>query len=833
MRAALLWITVAVATSSLAAPAAGQNDEIIERAEDLIGRAVGGAILVTGQEDGDGEAASGEPQGGVALPEDAALRRRLAQAARLAENGRPEDAAQALGRLAESVGDADAFVRIDERTLRSVKAEVQRMIGDSSPEIMAAYELSFGPAARRMLDETGSDPAMIRRVATLYPRTKAGADALYRFAEVCRDCGSFVEAAACLDRLRAMHPEVAAAYEPNLSLRLAACRLRAGDRTGAEAAIADLARRAPAAVLAVGGGPAVSAAAASSEALFASIAGPSAPARPVPFTPHPGDADAPRAAAAEPFLVPRWSAATAGADAAGERGGTPGRPVPAIFPAAAGELVLVPAASGFVAYGLATGARLWSYPAQGSNTASVGGVRADLARARLSTDGRAVFLVENDRQAGGVPTPTGPAAAQIAQLQMGFFPGQGAFMMPNAVGSVSAEGSAGPTTNVLTALDVTPPRQANLLWRVGGATGTDEPLLAGHLFLGPPLATHGRLYAVAEQDRTVRLVVLDSETGRLEWRLDLGQAEVPLTADPERRRIGATPTLVRGTLLFPTAGGSVVAVDLAGRSLLWGFRYPRDSPPAAVAEFEVSATPPTHGSGWADATIRVAGDRVFMTPPEASAAYCLELPTGRLVWQRPRGEDLFLASADGDRALFIGPAGATLVNASDGSTLGEAEPFPAGAAPTGRGYEAEGFYVQPLSDGSLLRTELATGSTAPVGRVSRGFTLGNLTWHDGTLLSLGADAVRAFDGRVRLEAAVAARLAAAPDDPAALLRRADLHAEAGRFADAIADCRRAYAADRSPTVRSRLVAALLDGVRNGLPGAAAYDAELDRLAGLK
>jgi hypothetical protein len=128
-----------------------------------------------------------------------------------------------------------------------------------------------------------------------------------------------------------------------------------------------------------------------------------------------------------------------------------------------------------------------------------------------------------------------------------------------------------------------------------------------------------------------------------------------------------------------------------------------------------------------------------------------------------------------------------------------------------------------------MRVSLADGSSSVV-RPARGIDLGNVVWHDGTMLSLGPGFLRTFDDRDRLAARVAETLRARPADVTALLRRADLHAEAGRYAEAIADCRRAYVAGPTPLTRNRLVAALLDGLRINLPDAAGYDAELDRLA---
>lgn len=834
MRFRAVPVLICAAIGAPAPSALAQGDRVIEQLQDAIERIVDGPAVPSetvpvdeGAEAGD-EVAPAEFQGGVVLPEDPALRRRLAQAVRFAANGRPDAAAEALGRLAESIGDADRFVRVDAQSLRSVKAEVQRLIGESPQEVREAYEFAFGPAARRMLDESPADPAMIRRIATLYPHTAAGADALYRLARVCGDEGAFAEAAACLDRLLAIHPEAASRFEPTLSVRLAGYRASGGDRAEAKLVLDGAAKRFPTALVTIAGAEAKPLEGLPAEAVFRQVAGQGGTGS-RNFTPPPGDADAPVPVAAEPFLIPRWSVVIDDADAITEQGRQIGATIPAVFPTVAGDLALVPTGDGFTAFDLQTGTRLWVYPSEGVSMTPADSVWTGLAKGRLSTDGRSVFLVEYGGRGEWSPPPQVVAPGPVAQQQWGFFPVQGPFAIPNA--SVDTPGlAAGPATNFLTALDVTAPRQGNCLWRIGGESGGDEPRLARHTFLGPPLAANGRLYAIADHERTVRLVVLEAATGRLEWSLDLGQAEVPLVLDPQRRRVGATPTLTRGVLICPTAGGSVVAVDLAGRSLLWGFRYPRSVPPAVDVWGGNVPTPPDV-PGWIDGTVCVAGDRMLLTPPEAGDVYCIDLRTGQLRWHRSRGEDFFIAAADAERLLLVGRTGTTLVNAVDGATIGTPAPFPDGAAPSGCGYRDGAAYVQPLSDGSLLRVELGTGSASVAARPVRPTILGNLIWHNGALLSLGPGFLRAFDGRARLEAEIAAKIATRPDDPVALLRRADLHSEAGRYAEAIADCRQAFAADPSPAVRNRLVAALLDGLRGGLPEAANYDAELDRLAG--
>ena len=92
-------------------------------------------------------------------------------------------------------------------------------------------------------------------------------------------------------------------------------------------------------------------------------------------------------------------------------------------------------------------------------------------------------------------------------------------------------------------------------------------------FLGPPLPLRGQLYVMAEIKDEIRLLALDGATGNLLWSQQLAMVESNITQDPVRRLAGVSPSYADGVLICPTGAGCVVAVDLASRSLLWGYIY--------------------------------------------------------------------------------------------------------------------------------------------------------------------------------------------------------------------------------------------------------------------
>ena len=68
-------------------------------------------------------------------------------------------------------------------------------------------------------------------------------------------------------------------------------------------------------------------------------------------------------------------------------------------------------------------------------------------------------------------------------------------------------------------------------------SGEDEDQLAGAWFLGAPLAMQGQVYVLTEIAGEIRLVVLDADTGKLQWwqQLCLVENFTPIHLDTERK----------------------------------------------------------------------------------------------------------------------------------------------------------------------------------------------------------------------------------------------------------------------------------------------------------
>ena len=180
---------------------------------------------------------------------------------------------------------------------------------------------------------------------------------------------------------------------------------------------------------------------------------------------------------------------------------------------------------------------------------------------------------------------------------------------------------------------------------------------------------------MAEIKGEIRLVVLDSKTGKLQWQQQLAYVEHKLRLqDTYRRLAGASPSYADGVLICPTAAGAVVAVDLANRSLLWGFEYPHNQqmPQQQMMAIRMGMAVANYGmqnylgDRWADATASLADGQVVLTPIESDQLFCLNLIDGKLLWKQDRGENVYVGCLLNGKALLVGRKQVQALNLADG-----------------------------------------------------------------------------------------------------------------------------------------------------------------------
>jgi outer membrane protein assembly factor BamB len=286
-------------------------------------------------------------------------------------------------------------------------------------------------------------------------------------------------------------------------------------------------------------------------------------------------------------------------------------------------------------------------------------------------------------------------------------------------------------------------------WSVGGIDGEDEPKLAGHFFLGPPLPSKDRLYVLAEVDGMIRLCTLRAASGRLEWSLNLAQPETDIAGDPVRRMAGAAPSLSEGILICPTSAGAVAAVDPVTHALLWGFQYPLGKETArnvrqGMLRPEGRIKHSTVNRSVADASAVLVGGRALLLPVEAEQLFCLDSESGKMLWSCPREEMLFIACVADEKVILAGEGGLYSRNLQNGKPAWRDDrvELPGKSLLAGRGILVDNFYYLPSTTRELVKIDLHAGRV--VEQIPTKVELGNLTAVRNLLFSHAGDSIQAF-----------------------------------------------------------------------------------------
>ncbi len=734
----------------------------------------------------------------------------------------------------------------------SLRSQALRLLGSLPSAGRELYELQFGAEARRLLEQAleNSDPEGLAELSRRYFHTDAGSKATFLLGRLYFDQGRPLAAALCLQRL-ADAQVFAPRFDPELSLLLAGSWRMAGMPQRAVQILTDLRRRNRTATFSVRG-EALPLFTSDTDALAwldRNFASPTLTSNQLAeeWRMHRGDPS--RTAVVDgslPLLRPRWRVPVANdpddeelirALQAGYREDESPM-LPGCSPLAIQGVVLMRTTDNMLAVDLETGKRIWEFPwseplAMEGDEVLVPGRNPELRNqqlderlwhdaiyGQLASDGQSVFLIDQ----------LGYTLRAAYGVRMQIFRG------------IRVENPDQPKDyNTLVALDIR--TQGKYRWRVGGITGEDEPALAGAFFLGAPLVLADDLYVLAEVRGDISLFVLEAETGQLRWSQQLAHVgQINILADALRRLAGASPSYSDGVLVCPTSGGAVVAVDLANRSLLWGFEYPRTLAgpvPGVIAIRNLRSGADTAvDDPWADSTITLADGKAIITPVETNEIFCLDLLSGQLLWREPRPEGaLYIAGVHEEKLLIVGDREFRALRLADGQTAwtlpmsSQATPSERPAMPSGRGFLADGHYFLPATT-HLLQINLQDGRLVDARSCSE--PLGNLVCYEDQVLSLGPRNLTAYYRADRLQEQVQARLKQTPDDPWGLEHQALLWLEAGRRNDALRALRQAVQSydpndDRREGARMTLVEALLDALESDFAANGELASEVDAL----
>ena len=449
-----------------------------------------------------------------------------------------------------------------------------------------------------------------------------------------------------------------------------------------------------------------------------------------------------------PLLSPRWSIRTV-TDPVDEEGiqafqqkliQSNVSPMPKVHPLAIGKTLVIRTDDRMFGVDADNGKRMWSYPpanmfrsGQQKSEDSLGRpsrkLHQDKLRERLwldslygqiSSDGDSIFLIPNP----GISTDRDDWRSYQRQ--------------------VYDEPTDLRLYNELKSLDLK--QQGALQWQVGGESGLDEPKLAKSFFLGAPLPIHNQLYAICVQETSVRLVVLDSETGRLQWSRYLASTEEAVSFREERLRrlAGATPSESNGVLVCPTGLNAIVAVDLATQALKWGFQF---KVPQRKRVAPLNDNLNKWDTMWRDATVTLAGGAVVYTPIDSEEIYCLNLQTGESLWKdkkkksRGKYKAMHVETVRSRNIIITSSDRLKAINIKNGTVTWETRLEDFGLV-SGRGYISGNHCFVPTTSKKVLRIDTATGKIDGVVMTEK--VLGNLISFRGDVISHGADHLTAY-----------------------------------------------------------------------------------------
>ncbi|MGD0518451.1 MAG: PQQ-binding-like beta-propeller repeat protein, partial [Thermoguttaceae bacterium] len=801
---------------------------------------VGGQVLAAqGAAAADNSASNEDLADNVFLPPDRRTLQRLSQAKELIAKRRYGEAVRNLGAILEGPEDFFFQPQKSQPIHRSLKAEAQHLIGQMPREGRELYELEFGAKAKQLLQQAvaAGDAQCLAQVSQRFFHTRAGYEATFLLGLHHIDHGRHLAGALTLQRL-ADSASVSDQFEPALSLAMAAGWLQAGEPDKAREALLAFRRNHPQLAVKAAAGK-VPLFTNGNEALdwlikvvgTGQIAESAESDRWLMFRGNPQRNAITTGSA--PLLSLCWQASATDDPLIEEvmlhiRQGNleQGLAVlPGLHPLAVDDVILIRTYKNLQALDFTSGKRLWEVPAddsqenstaagdndlnvQASLTAALLSQRAlnDAAFGTLSSDGRLVFAVEDP----------GPAQSMKSVRRVINFNNP-------AAASVS---------NRLAAYDI---RTGKLKWQLGGDADDFAVRLPETFFLGPPLPLMGQLYVLAEMKGEIRLLALDAANGNLSWSQQLlAVMEQNIQQNtPIRRTSGISPSYAEGILVCPTSTGAVVAMELATRSLLWGYRYGHDNQTEHAERMLI----PAYGdlglltSHTNDAGVCIADGRVLVTPIDSEAVHCLNLSNGEVRWKYKRQDDMYLACVHQGKVVLAGRHQVRAIRLADGKPDwgGRVISLPEGVMPGGQGFSSGDRYYLPLDSAEVAAIDLAQGKIIHLSKSRKGFLPGNLICYKGRVISQGYEGVDVFYQIDAAETEIQRRLAADPADCDALCLQGEIFLDADKRRQAIDCFRRAYAADPDPRARELLRDALLEGLQQEFAAYRGQTAEIEQI----
>jgi outer membrane protein assembly factor BamB len=746
---------------------------------------------------------------------------------------------------------------------RTIRSEAEDIISRLTPRQLQLYEQQFGKLARADFADAvaeGTSDA-VAKIVEKYFFTRAGADAAYWIASMQVDRGQFFPAALWLSRLKRSHP-AATQFEPTLSVLHAFCWYESGVTERAENALNTLREAGHTSVEIFGEnhplpsreetGPWLAAVFANHGSHGSSAAELISGLTPIEQRPM-------HRVRIETVHDESVKRALKLVDSMHEQFGVAA--IPQTRPVVVGDAVIFRTLTELKCVSFSSSQTRWqssvlsgldtlvaATSASGKKTPDVTLARAlreqiwdRSAASSLVTDGRRVFAVEDVSLDSG-----------------GHFPGLE--ILPD--GTPTLREGSGKTHNRLTAWDV---GTGKVLWECGGPPirrkdketegheAEAQPVsrsLAGVRFIGAPQPIGDQLCVLGQVEDQIELVLIESATGEVVWTstLHMPDETAPTTFTPwmpfsktgssTSSVTGSVPVLSDDTVFVYVGYNRYVAFDLASRRVLWAYEEKRNADPGppnrrnmgAIQKFaSMQMTAPDR---WIHATPNVVGDRVLITPPATDLLVCLDRDSGRVVWEVPREDGLFVSGIVDGVALIVGRSSVRGIRIADGKS-GWKEPsvaLPDGVQPAGQGIVVPVSSTGSKTKRSELHLPQAHGMVAVLdittGRWSTGEwkidgPAGNLTLGLAAIVSQDATGVTIFDRIDETRQQTIANLAADSTDVDALTVAAEMSLQADEVARAIDFATRAIKAGGGQNAEDSLALALTTSLRRTPKNAAA------------
>jgi len=576
-----------------------------------------------------------------------------------------KDWPQAALELRRLLDESEGRLVADGDVSRNVALEVQRLLQSSPNEARTAYARLTETPAAEALEDAGTDPRALRIIATTYPYTAAAEDSLWRLAQLYLDSGQFSEASLALARLADSCRDLPSLLRGRPDIIFAWCLATAMD--GDVESASELAERFVPMI-----GPANTPARRSLEDRIQAMLRARPKRDEPPQETKPAD----------------WEFST-----------IPNGVLPEDLDRVFADLQAHSVVSYLQLQPIVVDNDLVARTIEG--IARIDGETGDLVWQHASP------LIIPSRL--GVSPRVEAAMGDAVHSRLAAVDGHVYFVVP---GEPTTSGETPQPTNRLIALDV---QSGDEIWSVNEMNGDVT------CFHGPPTPTKHGLLCQLELNQALLLAELDPATGAARWSCRICEFESGPSFD-DRRLVHATPIAVAsGLAICPTGAGGIAAVDLLSRTVVWGFRYPREPLllRPEVAAHVISNRRRLWAQGWSGGFTGISSDVLVLASPESDSLWGLDSATGAHLWRRPRGDGVDVATLTAEHALVVSRETVTAVRLQDGSADWEMEL----GAVVGRAIVDGEDLVVPLQTGDLARVSIVDGTvtrtSSSEGRVHR------------------------------------------------------------------------------------------------------------------